>query len=83
MSDYDQRNFDQRNQAFDYAPPSRGGSGGGALIFIAGIVVLFILAMLFMGGGGSSTLPAEGAAPVVAPTDNAPVLGAPPAVPSE
>lgn len=71
MSDYD-----QRNQAFDYKPPSRGGSGAGALIFIGGIVVLFILAMLFM--GGPSTLPADGAAPVetapiVDPT--APILG--------
>lgn len=68
MSDYD-----QHNRNFDYAPPTRGGSGSGALIFIAGIVVLFILAMLFM-GGGSGTLPEEGAAPAVTPSDGAPVV---------
>lgn len=70
MSDYD-----QRNQAFDYTPPSRGGSGGGALIFVAILVVLFVLAMLFM--GGSSTLPADGAAPAAplsAPTVGEPVV---------
>ncbi|WP_341861356.1 hypothetical protein [Gymnodinialimonas sp. 57CJ19] len=70
MSDYD-----HRNRAFDYTPPTRGGSGSGALIFIGGIVVLFILAMLFM-GGGSSTLPDDGTAPatvtpVVDPTSPA------------
>lgn len=67
MSDYD-----QRNQAFDYAPPTRGGSGKGALIFIGGIVVLFILAMFFMGGG--STLPDASTAPAVTPSDGAPVV---------
>lgn len=66
--------FDQHKRNFDYAPPARGGSGSGALIFIGGIVVLFILAVLFMGGGGDSTLPAEGTAPAVAPTDSAPVV---------
>lgn len=70
MSDYD-----QRNKAFDYAPPTRGGSGRGALIFIGGIVVLFVLAMVFM-GGGSSTLPEEGAAPGVLPAQT-PADGAP------
>ncbi len=56
MSDYD-----HRNQAFDYSPPTRGGSGSGALMFIGGIIALFILAIIFM-GSGSSTLPEEGAA---------------------
>lgn len=68
MSDYD-----QRNKAFDYTPPSRGGSGAGALIFIGGIVVLFILAMVFL-GGGSSPLPEDGTAPAIALPDNAPVV---------
>lgn len=77
MSDYD-----QRNKAFDYTPPSRSGSGSGALIFIGGIVVLFILAMLFM-GGGSSTLPEEGAAPAVTPTDGVPLLDPTIPVPAE
>lgn len=60
MSDYD-----HRNQAFDYAPPTRGGSGKGALLLIGGIVLLFILAMAFM-GSGTDVVPAEGgpAAPV-------------------
>ena len=74
MSDYDQRNFNQGNRAFDYTPPTRGGSGGGALIFIGGIVVLFILAMVFIGGNGSSPLPEDGTAPAVLPADAAPVV---------
>ena len=55
MSDYD-----HRNQAFDYAPPTRGGSGTGALMFIGGIIALFVLAIIFM-GSGTSTLPEDGA----------------------
>lgn len=68
--------FDHRNQAFDYTPPTRGGSGSGALMFIGGIVVLFILAVFFM-GSGPSTAPEDGAsapAPAVEPS--------PPAVPA-
>ena len=59
MSDYD-----HRNQAFDYSPPTRSGTGSGALLFVGGIVVLFILAVIFMGTGGTP-LPEDGAAPAV------------------
>ena len=67
MSDYD-----QRNKAFDYTPPTRGGSGAGALLFIGGIVALFILAMVFM-GGGSSPLPQDGTAPANGAPDVSPM----------
>lgn len=67
MSDYD-----QRNKAFDYTPPTRGGSGAGALLFIGGIVVLFILAMVFL-GGGSSPLPQDGTAPAIVAPDVSPM----------
>jgi len=67
MSDYD-----QRNKAFDYTPPSRGGSGTGVLMLVGGLIALFFLAMLFIGAGSNSPLPAEGAAPGVTPTDAVP-----------
>jgi hypothetical protein len=73
MSDYD-----HRNQAFDYAPPTRGGSGSGALMFIGGILVLFVLAIIFMGGGTGPVPEGDAAAPAVEQTaPSAPVAPAP------
>lgn len=65
-------NYDNHNQAFDYAPPRRGGSGYGALMVIGGIVVLFILGMVLL-SPGDGTVTSEGAAPSVAPVDGAPI----------
>jgi hypothetical protein len=82
MSDYN-----HRNQAFDYSPPVRSGSGAGALLFIGGIVLLFILAMVFMGPGpeaaGDGVVPADGAAPAVAPLEETAPAGAADTTPSQ
>ncbi len=64
MSDYN-----HRNQAFDYAPPTTGGSGKGALLLVGGLVVVFILAMAFLGANTENVAPEGGPASAVAPTD--------------
>ncbi len=71
--------FDHRNKAFDYAPPTRTG-GSAAVWVVGGIILLFILALLFM--GGDTAPPTDGG--VVPGPDGSVGTGAPalPADPS-